>query len=134
MRHEPSSGGAPGAGARLERRSADRAMPGIFAPPTADVMNPLARFLTPPPFPGETLPPHRTWAEAPWGLPSGQDAGLRSARLHRKRHTVAVDSNVLEAKSREGAGKGQARRLRAQGLVPAVVYGPHLEKPAHLAV
>src|SRR5215831_16641641 len=32
---------------------------------------------------------------------------------------------TLQAKPREGAGKGPARRLRAQGLIPAVVYGRH---------
>lgn len=40
---------------------------------------------------------------------------------------------ILNAEKREGKGKGPARRLRAQKLIPAVVYG--LEKaPSHLAV
>ncbi|MBI5070063.1 MAG: 50S ribosomal protein L25/general stress protein Ctc [Deltaproteobacteria bacterium] len=40
---------------------------------------------------------------------------------------------ILNAEKREGKGKGPARRLRAQKLIPAVVYG--LEKaPTHLAV
>lgn len=43
-------------------------------------------------------------------------------------------SNVLDAKSRQESGKGIARRLRSQGLVPAVVYGKHLEKPVHISV
>jgi large subunit ribosomal protein L25 len=47
---------------------------------------------------------------------------------------MASDKNVLGGKVREGAGKGPARRLRAQGLVPAIVYGPHLGAPAHIAV
>ncbi|MGQ0508728.1 MAG: 50S ribosomal protein L25, partial [Myxococcaceae bacterium] len=47
---------------------------------------------------------------------------------------MSVDRSTLEAKTREVGGKGGARRLRAQGLVPAVVYGRHLEKPAHVAV
>ncbi|MBZ4418990.1 50S ribosomal protein L25/general stress protein Ctc [Myxococcus sp. RHSTA-1-4] len=47
---------------------------------------------------------------------------------------MSVDKSTLEAKAREGAGKGVARRLRAQGLVPAVVYGKHLKQPVHLAV
>jgi large subunit ribosomal protein L25 len=47
---------------------------------------------------------------------------------------MSVDKSTLEAKSREGAGKGAARKLRGQGLVPAVVYGKHLEKPVHVAV
>jgi large subunit ribosomal protein L25 len=47
---------------------------------------------------------------------------------------MSVDKSTLEAKSREGAGKGAARKLRAQGLVPAVVYGKHLKAPVHVAV
>jgi large subunit ribosomal protein L25 len=47
---------------------------------------------------------------------------------------MAVIKTTLNAKPREGAGKGNARQLRAQGLIPAVVYGKHLEKPAHIAV
>ncbi|WP_375773771.1 50S ribosomal protein L25/general stress protein Ctc [Archangium gephyra] len=45
-----------------------------------------------------------------------------------------MDKSTLEVKAREGAGKGAARRLRSQGLVPAVVYGKHLEKPLSVAV
>ncbi len=47
---------------------------------------------------------------------------------------MSVDRATLEAKSREGSGKGSARRLRAQGLVPAIVYGRNMEKPSHIAV
>jgi len=47
---------------------------------------------------------------------------------------MAADKNVLEAKARDGSGKGAARRLRVQGLIPAVVYGRHLEQPVHIAV
>jgi large subunit ribosomal protein L25 len=47
---------------------------------------------------------------------------------------MSVDKSTLEVKAREGSGKGSARRLRGQGLVPAVVYGKHLEKPVHIAV
>jgi large subunit ribosomal protein L25 len=47
---------------------------------------------------------------------------------------MSVDKSTLEVQAREGAGKGSARRLRGQGLVPAVVYGKHLEKPVHIAV
>ncbi|MFN0063890.1 MAG: 50S ribosomal protein L25 [Myxococcaceae bacterium] len=47
---------------------------------------------------------------------------------------MSIDRNVLEAQAREGAGKGFARRLRAKGLVPAVVYGRRMEKPDHIAV
>lgn len=47
---------------------------------------------------------------------------------------MAIDRNVLQAKPRADAGKGSARRLRAEGLIPAVVYGRHLETPAQIAV
>jgi large subunit ribosomal protein L25 len=47
---------------------------------------------------------------------------------------MAVDKSTLEAKSRDGAGKGAARKLRSQGLVPAVVYGKHLKEPVHVSV
>jgi large subunit ribosomal protein L25 len=47
---------------------------------------------------------------------------------------MSVDKSTLEAKSREGAGKGAARKLRSQGLVPAVVYGKHLKAPVHVAL
>jgi large subunit ribosomal protein L25 len=42
-------------------------------------------------------------------------------------------SSVIVTQSREGKGKGPARRLRAQGLIPAVVYGRH-SAPASVAV
>ncbi|OJH41163.1 50S ribosomal protein L25/general stress protein Ctc [Cystobacter ferrugineus] len=47
---------------------------------------------------------------------------------------MSIDKRPLEVKPREGSGKGAARRLRTQGLVPAVVYGKHLEKPLSIAV
>lgn len=47
---------------------------------------------------------------------------------------MSVDKTTLEAQPREGSGKGAARRLRAKGVVPAVVYGKHLAKPVHLSV
>lgn len=47
---------------------------------------------------------------------------------------MSTEKNTLEAKAREGSGKGFARRLRAQKLIPAVVYGRHLEKPLQIAV
>ncbi|WIG98572.1 50S ribosomal protein L25/general stress protein Ctc [Myxococcus sp. SDU36] len=47
---------------------------------------------------------------------------------------MSANTSTLEAKPREGSGKGFARRLRAQGLIPAVVYGKHLEKPVHISV
>lgn len=47
---------------------------------------------------------------------------------------MALTTRPLNAKIRTGSGKGPARRTRAAGLVPAVVYGPHLEKPLNIAV
>ena len=40
---------------------------------------------------------------------------------------------IVNAQRREGKGKGPARRLRQQGLIPAVVYG-RKQEPTHLAV
>ena len=39
----------------------------------------------------------------------------------------------LKADTRDGSGKGAARKLRAAGRVPAVVYG-HGEEPLHVSV
>lgn len=47
---------------------------------------------------------------------------------------MSIIAAKLEAKKREGSGKGFARRTRAQGLVPGIVYGPHLEQPIAIAV
>ncbi len=47
---------------------------------------------------------------------------------------MSVGRSTLEAKPREAAGKGSARRLRTQGLIPAIIYGRHLEKPTHISV
>ncbi|MCY1080112.1 50S ribosomal protein L25/general stress protein Ctc [Archangium lansingense] len=47
---------------------------------------------------------------------------------------MSIDKSTLEVKAREGSGKGAARRLRSQGLVPAVVYGKHLKSPLSIAV
>jgi large subunit ribosomal protein L25 len=47
---------------------------------------------------------------------------------------MTISGSKLEAKTRAGSGKGFARRTRAEGLIPAVMYGPHLEKPMALAV
>lgn len=41
---------------------------------------------------------------------------------------------ILKGQTREKTGKGVARKLRAEGLVPAVVYGRQLEKPFTVAV
>lgn len=47
---------------------------------------------------------------------------------------MSIISATLEAKSRTGSGKGFARRTRAEGLVPAVVYGRKLDKPISIAI
>jgi len=47
---------------------------------------------------------------------------------------MSLETRPLTAKVRTGAGKGFARRTRAEGLIPAVVYGRHLEKPLTIAI
>jgi large subunit ribosomal protein L25 len=47
---------------------------------------------------------------------------------------MSVDQSTLETQSRTGSGKGAARKLRSQGLVPAVIYGKHMKEPRHIAV
>ncbi|MDR1851614.1 MAG: 50S ribosomal protein L25/general stress protein Ctc [Propionibacteriaceae bacterium] len=44
-----------------------------------------------------------------------------------------ADNTVLAAPSRTEFGKGAARRTRRAGLVPAVIYGHHME-PLHIAL
>lgn len=44
------------------------------------------------------------------------------------------EQTILKGQARDKTGKGVARKLRAQGLVPAVVYGRQLEKPLTVAV
>ncbi|MBI2377050.1 MAG: 50S ribosomal protein L25 [Deltaproteobacteria bacterium] len=41
--------------------------------------------------------------------------------------------HIINVEPRTGAGKGASRKLRARGLIPAVLYG-HKEKTEHLAV
>jgi len=45
-----------------------------------------------------------------------------------------MDQTTLTAQVRENTGKGIARRLRAQKQIPAVLYGPHMDKPMGIAV
>ena len=40
----------------------------------------------------------------------------------------------LSAQSRSGAGKGVARKLRAQGRIPVVLYGATVAEPVHLSM
>ena len=44
-----------------------------------------------------------------------------------------TDSNVIHAEIREDVGKGASRRLRQQGLIPAVIYGSKKD-PATLTI
>lgn len=46
---------------------------------------------------------------------------------------MSLDSTTLDAQVREKTGKGVAHRLRAQALIPAVVYGPR-SQPLNIAV
>ncbi|RNE63768.1 50S ribosomal protein L25/general stress protein Ctc [Cryobacterium tepidiphilum] len=46
---------------------------------------------------------------------------------------MAEESNKVVAERRENFGKGYARRLRAAGKIPAVIYG-HGGDPLHVAV
>ena len=41
---------------------------------------------------------------------------------------------TLEAKKRDGRGKNEARRLRASGRIPAVVYGTERDKASEISV
>lgn len=47
---------------------------------------------------------------------------------------MSMDQTTLAAQVREKTGKGVAHRLRAQKLIPAVMYGPHSEKPLNISV
>lgn len=46
---------------------------------------------------------------------------------------MSLDQTTLDAQVREKTGKGVAHRLRAQKLIPAVVYGPR-SQPLNIAV
>src|SRR4051812_40255016 len=41
---------------------------------------------------------------------------------------------TLQAEKRDGRGKNEARRLRTQGRIPAVVYGTEKNKATEIAV
>jgi len=60
--------------------------------------------------------------------------GLVAVFISKQEISMSVDRTVLEAKPRDLSGKGPSRRLRGEGLIPAVVYGRHFEKPTHIAV
>jgi large subunit ribosomal protein L25 len=77
--------------------------------------------------------PRGTGAHHRGGMPA-RGTTSTGIRIRNGKALMATDKNVLTGKPRDGAGKGPARRLRAQGLVPAIVYGRHLEAAAHIAV
>jgi large subunit ribosomal protein L25 len=45
-----------------------------------------------------------------------------------------MDTQTLSVTRRTGTGKGPARRLRMQGLVPAILYGPKMESALGIAL
>ncbi len=47
---------------------------------------------------------------------------------------MATTTSNLEAKAREGSGKGFARRTRLEGQIPAIIYGKHLKAPISISV
>lgn len=47
---------------------------------------------------------------------------------------MAITTTNLEAAPRKGSGKGFSRRTRAEGKIPAVVYGRHLKEPMAISV
>lgn len=47
---------------------------------------------------------------------------------------MAVTTTNLEATKRDGSGKGFARRTRAEGKIPGVVYGKHLKEPMAISL
>ena len=47
---------------------------------------------------------------------------------------MAILTSNLEAKAREGSGKGFARRTRLEGKIPAIVYGKHLKAPVSISL
>jgi large subunit ribosomal protein L25 len=50
-----------------------------------------------------------------------------------RKENIMAEENTLTAESREKFGKGAARKLRAVGKVPAVIYG-HGTDPVHVAL
>ena len=45
-----------------------------------------------------------------------------------------MEKLVLKVKVRDKVGKGYARKLRREGYLPAILYGPHLKKNLSLEV
>src|SRR5687767_7494980 len=66
-------------------------------------------------------------------LPSPATILSGSIALPRSTSEVSNMPAKLKAERREGSGKGAARKVRALGKVPAVVYG-HGEDPLHVSV
>src|ERR1700712_277946 len=53
----------------------------------------------------------------------GTNTGLKGPQGE----TIMADDNKLTAEPRESFGKGAARKIRAAGKIPAVIYGPGTE-------
>src|SRR4029079_8293588 len=60
----------------------------------------------------------------------GTDSGLSTEHCTRRECMDAT----LQAEKRDGRGKNEARRLRASGRIPAVVYGAEKGKAVEIAV
>ena len=46
---------------------------------------------------------------------------------------MSIEDFALDAQTRQDAGKGASRRLRRQGLVPAIIYGGK-NKPHNISI
>jgi large subunit ribosomal protein L25 len=71
-----------------------------------------------------------------WKLAAGNWKLIRSRQLEAgswKLEAVFMDA-TLQAEKRDGRGKNDARRLRASGRIPAVVYGTEKGKALEIAV
>jgi large subunit ribosomal protein L25 len=58
---------------------------------------------------------------------------LRAARVELEKTMAETSSNHLKTEIRESFGKGAARKIRATGKVPAVIYG-HGTAPQHVTL
>jgi large subunit ribosomal protein L25 len=58
---------------------------------------------------------------------------IQQAGLSPRGDTIMSEDNKIAAERRESFGKGHARRLRAAGNIPAVLYG-HGTEPQHLSL
>src|SRR6478609_5750461 len=67
-------------------------------------------------------------------IPGPRGPDIRTGRVPARRITMVTETdNKVHAEVRENFGKGFARRLRAAGKIPAVIYG-HGTTPVHVAL